>query len=134
MQDMTHITLRTGKSWVWPLIGALLVLAGAIMIVDSFANKEGEGLVQPVVLLLIGGAILLYLFMTQGKATVNMDFSKNMPIESWMFASGWPKWLRLSAIWGSEGGARTAYTSRSIMLTVKDAEAATAMLATRAYE
>lgn len=137
-KDMTHITLQTGKSWFWPLVGLVLTLYGFFALVQGFYNNQDAGMealdTNALIAFIIGLLIMIYVFCTQGKAYVTIDFSKNMPISSWMFTSGWPKWLRLSAIWGAEGGARTAYTTRSVLLSIKDAEQATSMLATRAYE
>lgn len=129
-KDVTHIVLTTGKSFFWLVVGILAVLIGLIGFVTSILNKAIS--MQPLGIGVVGGLILLWIFMKKGKAMVRIDFSKNVPVEFWMGPSFLPSWLSFGALFS--GTARTAYTSRTVLLLVPDAEEATSMLSTRANE
>jgi Na+/melibiose symporter-like transporter len=141
-KDVTHLAVKRGRPIKWFWRGLVLAFIGFIGFIAGVAEKpmNTNYVLGSLVLLAIGVCMMLYVFFGNRKAYLFVDFSKNVPIESWTSAESNTSWIDFICIpcYAQlrkllRGNASSASTSRELSLARKDGDAAMSAVAKHSF-
>jgi hypothetical protein len=89
-EDVVHVKVESGRSMLYGLVGAALCIGGVVTLIQHIVEGvsgdsdeiTSDGVMMPIVLLVIGGLILTYWASGNSKAFVQLDFTKDKEVGS----------------------------------------------------